>query len=498
MPGAASAVVPTGRVHRPPDVAGAPGQEGEHLELHEYVSLDGVGLRRLLGNGDVRPAEVEAVARTALARADAELNALAMPLFEPALAHDDSGPFAGVPFVIKDSGPFAHGVPFRLGSRAITAAVTAVDHTLMARFRAAGLVTLGQTTTPELGLSFATEAVRYGPTRNPWNLDRGVGGSSGGAAALVAAGAVPIAHANDAGGSIRVPASCCGVVGLKPSRGRTPCGPLVGEAAFGQLSEFAVTRTVRDAAHLLDAVAGPTVGEKYTLPSPSHCYVGELDAPHEPLRVALTMTPCGQTAVDRQVRDATMAVGRMLEWIGHPVTETAPSIAEDDLVEAAMLTVLATGAAVLTAGPPDPSLLEAVSRKVLQETRASSALDVTTAMAAQHRVTQAVGRFFCDHDLLVTPTLAQLPAHHGTLDYDNEAYTARAWLRRLFAYGPFTTVCNVAGVPAISLPLGQSREGLPIGVQLIAAQGREDLLLRAAAQLEQALPWSGRQPSTAV
>ncbi len=191
-------------------------------------------------------AEVEQVARLALERADADLNALTRPLFDPSLAHEPDGPLGGIPFVIKDSGPFAQGVPFTLGSRSINGAYAVVDHDLMARFRAAGLAALGQSTAPEFGLSFATESVRYGPTRNPWDLERGVGGSSGGAAALVAAGAVPLAHANDAGGSIRVPASSCGLVGLKPSLGRTPCGPLSGEAAFGQLVEFAVTRTVRD------------------------------------------------------------------------------------------------------------------------------------------------------------------------------------------------------------------------------------------------------------
>src|SRR6266511_3167169 len=226
-------------------------------------------LRELIRAGEVSAAEVEAVARRALHLADADLNALALPLFEPALDHEPDGPLAGVPFLIKDSGPFARGVPFALGSRSIRGAVALVDHDLMARFRAAGLVTLGQTTAPELGLSFSTEPVKHGPTRNPWALDRGVGGSSGGSAALVAAGAVPLAHGNDGGGSLRLPASCCGLVGLKPSRGRTPSGPYVGERGFGLIVELGLTRTVRDTAHLLDAVAAPTVGEKYTAPPPT-------------------------------------------------------------------------------------------------------------------------------------------------------------------------------------------------------------------------------------
>lgn len=192
------------------------------VELHEYARLDAVGLRELIWAGEVSTTEVEVVARRALEQADAAVNALTGPLFDPALAQEPGGPLAGVPFVVKDSGPFARGVSFTLGSRSIRGAVAGVDHDMMARFRAAGLVALGQSTAPELGLSFSTESLRYGPTRNPWDWERGVGGSSGGAAALVAAGAMPIAHGNDGAGSIRIPASCCGLVGLKPSRGRTP------------------------------------------------------------------------------------------------------------------------------------------------------------------------------------------------------------------------------------------------------------------------------------
>src|SRR5688572_30748294 len=249
----------------------------DSVELYEYTSLDAVGLRDLIATRQVTAAEVRRVARQALEAADAELNALTLPLFDPDDSDEPRGPLAGVPFVIKDSGPFARGVPFALGSRAIRGAVALTDHDLMARFREAGLVALGQTTAPELGLNFSTEASRYGPTRNPWALGRGVGGSSGGAAALVAARAVPIAHGNDGGGSIRIPASCCGLVGLKPSRGRTPSGPLAGEAGFGLIVEFALTRTVRDTAHLLDAVSAPVVGEKQMAPPPLRPYAEELD-----------------------------------------------------------------------------------------------------------------------------------------------------------------------------------------------------------------------------
>jgi amidase len=465
------------------------------MELHEYASLDAVGLRELIRTGKVSAAEVEAVARDALESAGAELNALTRPLFEPALDHEPGGPLAGVPFVIKDSGPFARGVRFTLGSRGIRGAVALVDHDLMARFRAAGLVTLGQTTAPELGLSLATESLRYGPTRNPWAPDRGVGGSSGGSAALVAAGAVPLAHGNDGGGSLRVPASCCGLVGLKPSRGRTPCGPYLGEAGFGLVVEFGLARSVRDVAHLLDAVAAPVVGEKYAAPPPARPYPEELRADPGRLRIALTTDAWSGTPVDPQVASVTVTAGGVLEWLGHTVIEASPDLDPDAVVEAAMLGVVATGAAVLRAPRgADRSQLEGVSRRVLAETEEFTALDVIAAIEAQHRVTRPAGRFFTRHDLLVTPTIGQLPAPHGTLDYDNPDYPVRSWLRRIFEYGPFTAPFNISGHPAISLPLGQSREGLPIGVQLVAGYGREDLLLRVAAQLEQAVPWHDRQP----
>jgi amidase len=469
------------------------------MELDEYAGLDAVGLAALIRAGEVTAAEVEAVARRALERAHADLHALTGPLFSPALDAEPGGPLAGVPFVIKDSGPFARGVPFTLGSRAIRGAVALTDHDLMTRFRAAGLVALGQTTAPELGLSFATEPRRYGPTRNPWDTDRGVGGSSGGAAALVAAGAVPFAHGNDGGGSLRVPASCCGLVGLKPSRGRTPSGPYAGEGGFGLIVEFGLTRTVRDTAVLLDAVSAAPVGDKCAAPPPLRPYAEELRADPGRLRVALTTTAWSGAAVDAQVAAATETAGTVLEWLGHTVTEASPDIDAEALARAATLATLATGGAVLAAPRlPDRSRMEAVSRRVLAETEAATALDVLAAVDAQHRVTRPVGLFFTRHDLLVTPTLARLPAPHGTLDYDNPRHTVRSWLDRMFEYGPFTAAFNVSGHPAISLPLALSREGLPIGVQLVAAYGREDLLLRVAAQLEQAVPWRDRRAPVSV
>ncbi len=465
------------------------------LEIDEYARLDAVGLADLVRTGQVGAAEVERVARRALERAHGDLNALTGPLWDPAPAHSPDGPLGGVPVVVKDSGPFVRGRSFSLGSRALVGAVAHTDHTLMARMRAAGLVALGQSTVPELALGLATESRRYGVTRNPWDPERGVGGSSGGAAALVAAGAVPLAHASDGGGSLRVPASACGLVGLKPGRGRTPCGPLTGEAAFGMVSEFVLTRTVRDAAHLLDALGGPAVGEKYVPPPPSRPYARALTTGPGRLRVAVTTTPWAPTTVDVQVREAALTAGHLVEWIGHHVDQAHPDLAYEDTVEAMTLVMVSTGAALLGSGRGvDPDALGAVARRVLSRTRRCSALEVMAGLEAQHRLTRALGVFLDEYDVLVTPTLGRLPAPHGVFDTDDQHHTLRSWLEQAAAYAPFSAPANVAGVCALSLPLAQSREGLPIGVQLMAAAGREDVLLALAAQLEQAAPWEGRRP----
>src|SRR3954469_25372209 len=264
------------------------------LRPDEYAGYDAIGLRQLIAAREVTAAEVEAVARRALEAANARVNGLAAPPFAPALEHANDGPLSGVPFLIKDFGPMAKGVPFFCGSRAWPGVRPDHDSHLMTRVRAAGLVTLGLTTAPEVGVSLSTEPLRTGPTRNPWNPERSVGGSSGGSAALVAAGAVPIAHGSDGAGSIRIPASCCGLVGLKPSRGRIPPGPDVGDPLFGLTGHFGVTRSVRDTAHFPDAVHGPAVGDKYTAPPPARQYAAELGADPGRLRVAGgATTPAG-------------------------------------------------------------------------------------------------------------------------------------------------------------------------------------------------------------
>ena len=458
------------------------------VDVKEYTRLDATGLRELIARGEVSAAEVDAVAREAIGTANAVVNGLAQPLFDTALAHDESGPLGGVPFLLKD-GPMAEGVEFNFGSRALNGIRARHDSDLMRHFRAAGLAALGVTTVPELALSFATEPVRNGPTCNPWALDRGVGGSSGGAAALVAAGAVPVAHANDAAGSIRIPASACGLVGLKPSRGRVSCGPDSGDPAFGAAEEFAVTRTVRDAALLLDAVHGPGIGGKYTAPPPARRYVEELTAQPGRLRVAISTRSWSGSTVDPEVAAVAERVGLLFD----EVTVADPELDWDDVVRAAAAEAVAIGGAYLNAPRRPPvARMEAVSRQIMAEADALSAMDLMRMLDAQNRVSRRVGAFFTDYDVLITPTIAQLPPKHGTLSSDRDGYTMESWLRTLFDLGPFTVAFNLAGQPAISLPLGMSESGVPIGVQFVAGYGREDLLLRLAARCEREMPWADR------
>ncbi|MEV7013232.1 amidase, partial [Streptosporangium sp. NPDC051022] len=297
-------------------------------------------------------------------------------------------------------------------------------------------------------------------------------------------------------GSIRVPASCCGLVGLKPSRGRVSPGPDAAEVTFGMSCDFGLTRTVRDAAHLLDAVHGPAAGDRYTAPPPARRYADELEAGPGTLRVAVTTEAWSGAPVDPEVAAAAVRAGELLEEMGHLVTGASPAVDWDLVMRGVVPVAIAcVASAALTA---DPGGLEAVTVNALREVKDLGPLDLMAALDAQNRVSRSVGAFFTGHDLLVTPTLGRLPAPHGTLRYDDPGHDMDGWHRSLFDYGPFTVVFNIAGLPAVSLPLGWSESGLPIGVQLVAPYGREDLLLRVAARLERAAPWRDRTPGLFV
>jgi amidase len=471
------------------------------MNLSDYIEYDAVGLAQLISSRQVSAHEVQQTARQAIEAVNPALNALVGELFDEPLPYAASGPFAGVPFAIKDLVLHAQGVPTRLGSRLTGQGVPfPYDTDLMTRFKQAGLATLGRTSSPEFGFNASTEPLSNGPTRNPWDTSRSSGGSSGGSAALVAARALPVAHANDGGGSIRIPSAWCGLVGLKPTRGRTPAGPDYDERLSGLAIEFAVTRTVRDAAALLDAVNGPGIGDKYEIASPARPYAEEVGTPPGQLRIALTTRAWSGVPVEKEHVQAVESVGRELLSLGHRVEEASPPLDWEAFVASqlpiwtAFLADSAVLLATLLGVELGPDVLEAVTLSSIEQGRRTTALDLYAAQRIGNSINRSVGAFFRDYDVLVTPTGATLPPPLGYLNQNDPTLDPRGWFDKVFAVVPFTPLFNATGQPAISLPLAQSSEGLPIGVQCVVRYGDEATLFRLAAQLEQALPWASRRP----
>ncbi len=472
------------------------------LALSDYARHDGLGLAELVRRKDVKPEELLASALAAVEKVNPRLNAVLQTL--PDEIGVPGGPFAGVPFVIKELVLHAKNVRCDMGSRLAQGFVAPEDTELMVRFRRAGLVLAGTTQTPELGYNPTTETTLFGPVRNPWDLGRSAGGSSGGSAAAVAAGIVPIAHANDGGGSIRIPASCNGLVGLKPSRDRVPTGPDYSDPLCGLACEFVVTRSVRDAAALLDAVAGPDVGAPSHPVPPARPYRQEVGAKPGRLRIAWTTRPASGERIDAECERAVHETVKLLGELGHTMIEDAPPFDWNAFLE--NVHVLWTGYTAsivdaLAAGmgrKPGLDTLEAVTLACYEEGKRFSAADLLNAMAHGNLVSRQVGAFFEKVDALVTPTIAALPARLGELDQNRRGMTAMEWTRQVFTYCPFTPLFNTTGQPAVSLPLHWSAGGVPLGVQLAGRFGDEAMLLRLAAQLEEGCPWAGKRPPVHV
>jgi len=469
------------------------------VDLADYTASDATGLSRLMAAGELEAGEVRDAALRAISAVEPRLNAIVGGPYEDAAAAGE-GPLAGVPFAVKDTLPEV-GRRLGFGSRLLDGYVARREATLAARFRRAGLVSLVRTATPEFAFNIDTAPLVHGPTLNPWDPARSPGGSSGGAAALVAAGALPMAHGNDGGGSIRIPAGWCGLVGLKPSRGRVPIGPAVGEAVSGFAHEFALTRTVRDCAALLDAVNGPAPGDRYYVAGPSRPFAESLGREPGRLRVAsCTSSPFGEP-VDPHVRAAVEDVLGVLEQMGHEVVESCPPVEEQPLRDC-LETIWSIDLAGLAAtfarigGAPEPlESVEAASGSCIRRGREIGGLELEAASATVNRFARRWGAFLDEHHLFVCPTTPTTAPASGTPDQADEAYdTAAGWIDAVFAPSPFTPLFNITGQPAISLPLGSSPDGMPIGVMLTAQTLREDLLLAVACQLEQALPWGARRP----
>ena len=469
------------------------------MNLEEYTARDGTELHRLMAAREVDPEEVREAALRAIGAVETRVNAVVAGPFADAPGAAD-GPLAGVPFAVKDTLPEA-GRPLGFGTRLSDGYLARRDATLAERFRAAGLVSLARTATPEFAFNIDTAPVVHGPTLNPWDLERSPGGSSGGAAALVASGALPMAHGNDGGGSIRVPAAWCGLVGLKPSRGRVPVGPAVGEAVGGFAHEFAVTRTVRDGAALLDAIHGPAAGDRYYVARASDPFTSALGRELPPLRVAVHTTSFFGAGTDPEARAAVERTAATLAELGHHVEEACPALAPDalrDCLEVVWSVDLAGLAATLTritGQEAGPGAVEAASWACVRRGGEISALQLEASASFVNSTSRRWGRFLDEWDLFLCPTTPTAAPASGIPDQDDHRIqTAEAWISEVFALSPFTPIANLTGQPAISLPLGESQAGMPLGVMLMAQTLREDLLFNVASVLETSSPWSHRRP----
>lgn len=469
--------------------------------------MDATAQADLVRSGEASPAELIDSAIRRVEALNGELNAVIHPLFDRARGQVaggiPDGPFSGVPMLHKDLGAHFAGEPYQEGIKHLRDLdwTEQTDSWLALRWREAGLVSCGKTNTPELGILPTTEPEAHGASRNPWNTARSTGGSSGGSAAAVAAGMVPVAHANDGGGSIRIPASACGLVGLKPSRARITLGPDLGEPSSGFVCEHVVTRSLRDSAAILDATHGPGPGDPYVAPPPERPYRDELGADPGRLRIGLMSTaPADHFEVHPDCVAAVEEAGELLESLGHGVEPSHPEALDDpDYIERFIgrwsvaiasnieYWSLKSGEPVTTEGvEPGTWALGEIGRGV-------SAVDLLGIIAYQQRSARAAAAWWeSGYDLLLTPTLGEPPPPLGSFEFDPDE--PEAYLRRAVPTAGFTAYWNATGQPAISLPLHWSDDGLPIGVQLVGAYGDEGLLLRTAAQLEQARPWAGRTP----
>lgn len=466
------------------------------MNLKEYASHDGLGLAELVRKKEVTPKELVALAIEGVGKVNPQLNAV-LEIFDDRLEsagdvpEKPDAPFAGVPFFFKDLGAGEPGRKQEMGSLLFKGNVIREASYLTEKFVQAGLIGIGRTATPEFGMSCSTESPIHGRTSNPWDPARTAGGSSGGSAASVSAGIVPIAHSSDMGGSTRLPASCCGLVGLKPTRGRVSIGPEFRDYPVGTISEFAVTRTVRDTAALLDALEGPGRDEVRTVPKPEGPYLQEVGADCGTLQVAVWTESMIDMPVHPEVAAAVNAAADTLREMGHSADaadfrfDYRAFQEKDEKLTGALVATSVQHFAEAMGTPLDEEQLDGITRGLLEKGRSASGLDIYGALEAYNILRHSIHEFFNSWDILLTPTITMLPE---VMPVENDTYFS--WGR----YCQFLLPPSVAGNPCISLPLGMSKSGLPIGVQLVTGFGDEATLFRVAGALEEAMPWRDRMP----
>ncbi len=494
------------------------------ISFDDYAAHDGLGLAALVKSRQVSPGELLEAAVDRITARNPALNAVIRTRYDAARREatqvDLAAPFCGVPFLVKDLLATLAGEPTGQGSRLLGSLPMPQDSTLVQRWRAAGLLILGRSNTPEFGLTPYTEPLATGPTRNPWSLAHTPGGSSGGSAAAVAARMVPVASGGDGGGSIRIPASCCGLFGLKPSRGATPTGPVLGTLWQGMAVEHVLSRSVRDSAALLDATAGADPGAPWAAPALGAPLLQAVARPPGQLRIAFSHRPLLGRTVHADCVAAVQDVATLLQSLGHAVEEAAPPV-DRQALEPAFVTVLAAETAAEIAGLQQllgrrlaPSELEPATAALGLLGRSLRAADLALAQRTLHGAARALVPFFQRHDLLLTPTLGGPPALLGAQQPSaaeqrlmrlvtalgagsllRQPAVLQPLLDKTFDTIPFTALFNITGQPAMSVPLCWNAAGLPIGVQLAGRFGEDALLLRLAGQLEQARPWFHRVPA---
>lgn len=468
----------------------------------EYIDHDATALAALVHSGDITPTQITNAAIERIDRLNGQLNAVVERCDDlaraAALTIDRSAPLAGVPFLAKDMNIDVAGLHLTSACRWLAGLPAATnDAPLASRWRAAGLSILGRTNTPEFAGEFVTESTWRGATHNPWDLARNPGGSSGGAAAAVASGMVPLAHGTDSGGSIRVPAAACGLVGLKPSRGWTPVGPHLDELAGGLDCEHVLARSVRDTALMLDLTAGPEATSRVALQRPARSFASAAAAAPQRLRIGVTLNAPGGIRPHSEIGDAVESIAAILAKTGHEVGRfTFPeSAAIGGPAAVVWMTAIAEELDFYqrqVGRPPRPDELEALTWAAAALAKRCTALDYARARRELTKATFDMGAAFADFDVLLLPTTAQLPVKTGQIDGRTAAFDLERWNVDSYGYAPYTEIFNVTGSPAISLPLAVSASGLPIGVQFAAVPGNDAILLTLASWLERELPWAPR------
>lgn len=473
------------------------------MSFAEYDRFDGIGLATLVKNRRVNAAELmeEAIARAE--RLNPKLNAIIFKAYDQALEAAKgklpNGPFTGVPMLLKDMRAGAIGMPTRNGSRFCPPVLADHDSNLVARFKAAGAIPFGKTNVPEFGILPVSESKLYGAARNPWNLNHTPGGSSGGSAASVAAGIVPFAHSTDGGGSIRIPASCCGLVGLKPSRGRISQGPDSADSTAGLSVDLVVTRSVRDCAAALDVASAYDYGDPYFAPPPPESYLGGLKQKLKRMKIAVSTKDLNGKPFHPDVTTAINKTVKLLEGLGHTVEEAAPPL-NPDVMTPAFMTLWSSSTALaveqlsrLTGIKPSTDVIEGLTFGLYEIGKSISAVELMSALQSMHRAARAMAKFHENYDMWLTPTLATPPLVIGTVNVD-ETNVQKAFAP-IIDYVPFTAMQNATGQPAINVPLHRNANNLPIGVQFVARTGDELSLLKLAAELENAMPWAMAHPN---